>query len=137
MYRDRRVSRVPLLALGVGLSLIVAGCGDDDNEKSASPPPPPAPAQKITVPADPDGALKFTKAKLEANSGKVTLEMPNPSKISHGIGVEGKGVDVHGPVVETGKTSTATAELAPGTYEYYCTVKSHHDAGMEGTLVVK
>jgi plastocyanin len=63
--------------------------------------------------------------------------MANPSQIPHGIGVDGNGVDVDGPVVGPGKTSTATAELKPGTYEYYCTVKSHHQAGMEGTLVVK
>lgn len=63
--------------------------------------------------------------------------MPNPSKIAHGIGVDGNGVDVHGPTVGPDETSTATADLKPGTYEYYCTVKSHHDAGMEGALVVK
>ncbi|MGH2919388.1 MAG: plastocyanin/azurin family copper-binding protein [Solirubrobacteraceae bacterium] len=143
MYRYLRSSRVTLLALGAGLSLIVAGCGDDDNksaDKSAAAPPPAAstrPAQTVKLSADPGGALKFTKTKLEAKAGKVTLEMANPSQIAHGIGVDGNGVDVDGPVVGPGETSTATADLKAGTYEYYCTVKSHHQAGMKGTLVVK
>lgn len=140
MYRYRRLSRAPLLMFGVGLSLIVAGCGSDDKKSDKNAPPPAASsgaAQTVKVPADPGGALKFTKTKLEAKSGKVTLEMSNQSKLEHGIGVEGKGVDVDGPVVGPGKTSTATANLKPGTYEFYCTVKSHHDAGMKGTLVVK
>lgn len=141
MYRYRRLSRAPLLTLGVGLSLIVAGCGSDDNKKADKSAPPPAAssgtAQTIKVLADPSGALKFTKTKLQAKSGKVTLEMSNPSKLEHGIGVDGNGVDVDGPIVGPGKTSTATANLKPGTYEFYCTVSSHHQAGMKGTLVVR
>lgn len=144
MFRNHRPSRVPVLALSVGLALIVAGCGDGGNKKSdnsAAPPPPAAaskgPAQTLKLTADPGGALKFDKTTLTAKAGKVTLEMANPSKIAHGVGVDGNGVDVDGPVVESGKTSTATADLKPGTYDFYCPVKSHHDAGMEGKLVVK
>jgi len=132
---------MPLLAIGVAVALIVAGCGSDDNKaakKSASPPPASSgAAQKIKITADPGGDLKFTMAKLEAKRGKVTLAMTNPSKLEHGIGVDGNGVDVDGPVVGPGKTSTATAVLKPGTYEYYCTVRSHHQAGMKGVLTVK
>lgn len=53
------------------------------------------------------------------------------------MGVEGNGVDVHGPTVGPEAKSSAKAELKPGTYEYYCTVESHRQAGMDGTLVVK
>jgi len=145
VYRYLRFSRVPLLAVAAGLALIVAGCGSDDkksDKSAAASPSKPAsvskgPAQTVKLSADPGGALKFTKTKLEAKAGKVTLKMANPSQISHGIGMDGNGVDVDGPVVEPGKTSTATADLKPGTYEFYCTVKSHHQAGMKGTLTVK
>lgn len=143
MLADHRLSRVSVLALGVGLALMVAGCGDDSkgtSDKSAAAPPAAAskgPAQTLKLSADPGGALKFDKTSLTATAGKVTLEMANASQISHGIGVDGNGVDVDGPVVDSGKTSTATADLKPGTYDYYCTVKSHHAAGMEGKLVVK
>jgi uncharacterized cupredoxin-like copper-binding protein len=29
------------------------------------------------------------------------------------------------------------ASTVPGTYEFYCTVVGHKDAGMTGTLIVK
>jgi plastocyanin len=142
MYRVLRLSRVPLLAAVVGLALIVAGCGSDDKKDSsktaaAAPPTSSGAAEKVKVSADPGGALKFTKTTLHAKAGKVELVMANPSDLPHGIGVDGNGVDVDGPVVQSGKTSTATADLKAGTYEFYCTVKSHHQAGMEGKLIVK
>jgi plastocyanin len=143
VYRVLRLSRVPLLAVAIGLSLIVAGCGSDSkkSDTGAAAAPPPAtssgPAQKVKLSADPGGALKFTTTTLHAKAGKVELVMANPSQIPHGIGVDGHGVDVDGPVVPGGKVSTATADLKPGTYDFYCTVKSHHQAGMEGKLIVK
>ncbi len=35
------------------------------------------------------------------------------------------------------RQTSASAELAPGTYTFYCTVPGHREAGMEGTLTVK
>jgi uncharacterized cupredoxin-like copper-binding protein len=34
-------------------------------------------------------------------------------------------------------TTTATASLEAGSYVFYCTVDSHREAGMEGTLTVE
>ena len=62
--------------------------------------------------------------------------MANPSGIPHAIAVEGKGVDVDGKTVQKGGTSTATATLKPGKYEFYCPVDGHKAAGMQGTLTV-
>jgi plastocyanin len=145
--------RLAVVAAAAGLivaGLIVSGCGSDNKTSSAKHPPPPpaaatttpsdtgsAKAQVLKLDADPGGALKFTKAKLTAKAGKVTLEMTNPSQLAHGIGVQGKGVDVDGTTVDPGGTSRATADLKPGTYEYYCTVPAHKAAGMTGKLVVK
>lgn len=146
MYRVLRLSRVPLLAAAVGLTLIVAGCGSSDKKDSgttaaASPPAAPAsssgPVEKVKLSADPGGALKFTKTTLHAKAGKVELVMSNPSPEGHGIGVDGNGVDVDGKTVQSGGTSTATADLKPGTYNFYCTVPSHKAAGMTGKLIVK
>jgi uncharacterized cupredoxin-like copper-binding protein len=36
-----------------------------------------------------------------------------------------------------GGKSTVTADLKPGTYEFYCPVDGHKAAGMKGTLTVK
>jgi plastocyanin len=96
-------------------------------------------AQKRTVNADAHGALKFHPTRLTAKAGKVTIVMHNPSSsgMRHGIAVEGHGVDKDGKIVKAGKSSSVTASLKKGTYEFYCPVKGHKAAGMEGKIVVR
>ena len=133
------LSRIPVIA-ALGIGLAIAGCGDDDKTSpSSSPPPPPAASASETLhlSADPGGALKFDKTTLTAKAGAVKIVMQNPSQLPHGVGVDGNGVDVDGPTVGNGETSTITADLKPGTYEFYCTVDAHQKAGMKGTLTVK
>jgi plastocyanin len=91
---------------------------------------------KLTIPADPTGALAFVFGKATASAGKVTIAMPNQAPIQHDIAITGP-VKGKGPVVGTGGTSTFTATLKPGTYEFLCTVPGHAAAGMKGTLTVK
>jgi plastocyanin len=88
--------------------------------------------------ANGQGGLYFNKTKLSAKSGKVTLVMSNPgsSGLTHGIAVEGNGVDKDGPIVAPGKTSTLTVSLKPGKYEFYCPFDGHKAKGMKGTLTV-
>lgn len=138
------LSWAPLPAVGVLVALVVAGCGSDNKKADRSSAASPAPAavskakgQVVKLSADPGGALKFTQTKLTAKAGNVTLEMANPSQLGHGVAVEGHGVDKDGAVIGSGQTSTVTADLKPGTYEFYCPVSSHKKAGMKGTLVVK
>src|SRR3954471_13520691 len=133
-------------------ALALAGCGGGNKEKPASTNPPAATAtatatadtggasagggQTIKLSADPS-ALKFDKSSLTAKAGKVTLQMANPSSLPHAVSIEGKGVDVDGKTVEKGGTSTASAKLKPGTYEFYCPVDGHRAAGMKGKLTVR
>ena|SRR5215210_4951179 len=133
------------------VALALAGCGGDDEEKAASTSTPAATetatedtggasasggGETIKLSAD-KGALKFDKSELTAKPGKVTLEMANPSGLPHAIAIEGEGVDVDGETVNQGGTSKASADLKAGTYEFYCPVGSHRQAGMEGKLTVK
>jgi uncharacterized cupredoxin-like copper-binding protein len=136
------------------LAFAVAGCGGSDNNSSdnssASSTPSssqttPAPSSNsgggassnLKVAADAGGALKFDKSSLSAKSGNVTITMDNPSDVPHGVAVEGNGVDKDGPIVNKGGKSTVTANLKPGSYEFYCPVPGHKEAGMEGKLTVK
>ena len=86
--------------------------------------------------ADPSGDLAFTKAKLSAPAGKVTIRMRNPKGTfaGHGIAIAGHG---KGEVVQPGGRSSVTAKLKAGTYTYYCPVPGHRAAGMRGKLAVK
>jgi uncharacterized cupredoxin-like copper-binding protein len=132
-----------------------AGCGggDDNNDNSSSTtdttttattptettttPSGGGGASNLKVDADPSGALKFTKSTLNANAGKVTIKMGNPSPVPHAIGIKGNGVTVDGDTVNKDGVSTVSADLKPGKYEFYCPVDGHEQAGMKGTLTVK
>src|SRR4051812_33964754 len=89
---------------------------------------------KLTIPADPTGALAFQFGKATATAGKVTVSMPNQAPIPHNISIQGQG---KGPIVQSGGTSTFSATLKAGTYTFLCDVPGHAAAGMKGILTVK
>jgi plastocyanin len=143
--------RLTICMLFAALALALAGCGGSDEKSSSSgssaatetPTPTATKAassggggSSLTVAADPS-ALKFDKTSLDAKAGKVTITMDNPSDIPHAVAIEGNGVDVDGKTVGKGEKSVASADLKPGTYEFYCPVPGHKEAGMEGKLTVK
>lgn len=90
----------------------------------------------LTIPSDPTGALAYQFGKATAPAGKITISMPNPSPIQHNIALKAPGSG-NGPIVGHGGDSRFTTTLKPGTYEYYCQVPGHEQAGMKGTLTVK
>jgi plastocyanin len=88
----------------------------------------------VEIPADPGGQLAYTSAKATAKPGEVTLASKNDSEVPHNIAIKGDG---EGPVVQGGKVSEVKANLKAGTYEYYCSVPGHEQAGMKGSLTVR
>jgi uncharacterized cupredoxin-like copper-binding protein len=94
---------------------------------------------QLKLQASPSGALKFSRKKLTTKAGKVTIVMTNPSSsgLTHGIAVQGKGLDKDGRKVGPGHKSTLTVTLKAGKYTFYCPVDGHKAAGMKGTIVVQ
>ncbi|MEA2172025.1 MAG: hypothetical protein QOF76_5325 [Solirubrobacteraceae bacterium] len=93
---------------------------------------------EIVVDADPQGQLAFTEDSLTAKAGTVKITFNNKAPVPHNVAIrQGTGQ----PIVETktisGATATAETKLDPGTYEFYCAVPGHEQAGMKGTLTVK
>ena len=130
--------------LAVTAVLALAGCGGSDEKSSGSSSSSSSSnssassgggGETLKLAAD-KSALKFDKSSLTAKAGKVTLEMANPSQIPHAVAIKGNGVDVDGKTVGNGETSTASTDLKPGTYTFYCPVPGHEAAGMKGTLTV-
>lgn len=133
------------------LTFAVAGCGGSSNNSStgnasttSTTPTTSAgsgggagASTNLQIAADPSGALKFDKSSLNAKAGSVTITMDNPSNVPHGVAVKGSGVDKDGSVVNKGGKSTVTVTLKKGSYEFYCPVPGHEQAGMKGTLTVK
>jgi plastocyanin len=136
--------------LAVTAVLALAGCGGSDEKSSGS-----SSSSSSSNSSDSGGggggesgggetlklaadksALKFDKSSLTAKAGEVTLEMSNPSQLPHAVAIKGNGVDVDGKTVGNGETSTASSDLKPGTYTFYCPVPGHEAAGMKGTLTV-
>ena len=130
--------------LAVTAVLALAGCGGSDEKSTGSSSSSSSSnssassgggGETLKLAAD-KSALKFDKSSLTAKAGKVTLEMANPSQIPHAVAIKGNGVDVDGKTVGNGETSTASTDLKPGTYTFYCPVPGHEAAGMKGTLTV-
>jgi uncharacterized cupredoxin-like copper-binding protein len=123
--------------------LLAAGCGGGSSSGGSSATSTPASTptggggggQTIDIPISSSG-FSFTKTSVTAKAGTVTLNAMNPQSVAHDISLKGNGVDVKGKQVDNGGTSTVTANLKPGTYEFYCSVPGHEQAGMKGTLTV-
>jgi len=94
------------------------------------------PGGTLKLSADPT-QIAFDTTKLSSKPGKVTIDFDNPSAVEHDVVIEKDGKEIAGtPLISEGKASVS-ANLAPGTYTFLCTVPGHAEAGMEGTLTVK
>lgn len=94
------------------------------------------PGSTLKLAADPT-QIAFNTKKLTTKPGKVTIDFTNPATIEHDVAIEQDGKELAvSALITKGKTSVS-AELAPGTYTFLCTVPGHAEAGMEGTLTVR
>jgi plastocyanin len=85
-----------------------------------------------------ESELKFDVTELTSKPGKVTIDFDNPSSIPHNVEIETEGGEVLGGTETISQSEeSATVELGPGTYTFFCSIPGHREAGMEGTLVVK
>ena len=80
--------------------------------------------------------LAYVPNQLSAPAGRIMIRMTNPSQLQHSVALAVTGIPA-GPVVGHGGVSEVVANLAPGTYTFYCTVPGHRAAGMTGTLTVR
>ena len=139
----RRMLFVALTLLG----LVAVGCSSGDEKDDI-----PADAQRLTVSFG--DALQFDPPTLTVQAGRpVVLTVKNvggtdhdfavrdmpasdvKSKVEGGHGHGGAGVVVGHPRAK-GEVTVRFTPTAPGTYEFYCSVTGHKDAGMKGTLTV-
>ena len=95
------------------------------------------PGGTLDLAADPTD-IAFDTTSLTSKPGKVTIDLTNPSALEHDVAIEGQdGQEIAGSELIAESKTSVSAELAPGTYTFYCTVPGHREAGMEGTLTVK
>jgi plastocyanin len=81
--------------------------------------------------------IAFDTTQLTSKPGKVTIDFENPAALEHDVAIEQDGKEIaKSDLITEGKTSVS-ADLAPGTYTFLCTVPGHAEAGMEGVLTVR
>ena len=90
----------------------------------------------ISTPSGSD--LAFEQKDVSAKAGSVTIDFDNKQALGHDVKVEdSSGQELGGTDIISSSTATATVDLQPGTYTFFCSVPGHREAGMEGTLTVK
>jgi plastocyanin len=156
--------RTPLMAAVLAACALAAGCGDDDDDGGSGGESggggglygggggedaggedggaedddgaPAGGATRLTLAADPGGALAFDKSSLRAKPGRVVITFANLSQVPHAVEVEGNGVEEETETITDGAARLA-GNLEPGEYKFYCPVGNHEQAGMVGTLTVR
>lgn len=82
--------------------------------------------------------LAYASDSASAEAGEVTVDFTNPQAVPHDVAIESSSGEVITQTeLATEGSDSATANLKPGTYTFFCTVPGHREAGMEGTLTVK
>jgi plastocyanin len=144
----RRVSAIAAVAALSMLGLAACGGGSDNNDTTAAATPPPATTTgggggggaastvNISTPSGTD--LAYDQKSVSAKAGSVTIDFQNNESIPHDVAVESSSGDTVGQtdLVASGSANT-TVDLQPGTYQFFCTVPGHREAGMQGNLTVK
>ena len=75
---------------------------------------------------------KITLPSTTLTAGKYKFEVKNDGQIPHDLTINGPGVDnTKTPVFNPGKTEELTVELKTGSYDFYCSVPGHKQAGMD------
>ena len=74
--------------------------------------------KEVTIPANTD----------------VTFTIPNDGVTAHDFSIDALNIHVD---IAPGETKTVVVNAPPGSYEYYCNVPGHKEAGMVGTLIAE
>ena len=136
------------IAMGTAaLTLLVAGCSGGDKAPAAGGAAGGASAAALKM-----EDIKFDKAALSATKGQaLTLTLSNAGALEHDLTIEkidavakidGKDAKdakyaVHAVVKPKASGKLEITPNAAGSFEYFCTVAGHKEAGMKGTLTVK
>jgi plastocyanin len=79
-----------------------------------------------------ESEFKIELPSKSLSPGSYTFDLTNKGQAGHDLVVDGPGVsDKKTPVIGSGKTAKLTVELKSGTYDFYCSVPGHKQAGMD------
>jgi uncharacterized cupredoxin-like copper-binding protein len=90
-------------------------------------------AQKVAV-SETEFKIKLDPSSISA--GRVSFEVGNDGKLPHDFVIEGNGVKEQTPTLDAGQSKTLTVDLEAGTYDVYCSIPGHKQAGMDLKVTV-
>jgi plastocyanin len=125
---------IPLLLIVSTLGL--AACGGGDEEGTTAPAATGGGGGGATLEIKTSSGISYDETSLEASAGEVTIDYTNDGGQPHNVTLEGSGVDGEATDTITEGSADLTVNLEPGEYTFFCSVDSHRDQGMEGTIVV-
>ena len=144
--RGLRVFLVTCVLLFVGMMAAVIVLARESSEAEAKGPETTTEATTTTATTTTTGAatsvpvseteFKITFPKSTLAAGSYSFAVKNDGKIDHDLVVQGNGVDEKTPTIAAGKSATLKVDLKPGTYDVYCSIPGHKQAGMDLKLTV-
>jgi plastocyanin len=142
----RRASALIAVAALAVLGLAACGGGNDNNATTAAAQPTTTAAagggggggSTVDISTPSGSQLAFDQKDVSAKAGSVTIDFNNMQSLQHDVKVaDSSGQELGGTDLVSSGTATATVDLQPGSYTFFCSVPGHREAGMEGTLTVK
>ena len=118
--------------VAVGALVAMAGCGGGSTTSTPST----APASGSSV-AVTESEFSITLPSNTMKVGSYTFTVNNKGQFAHNLTIDGPGVkDKATPTLSPGSSGDVTVNLQKGTYEFYCSVDSHKDKGMDDKVQV-
>ncbi|HUP72842.1 MAG TPA: cupredoxin domain-containing protein [Acidimicrobiales bacterium] len=122
------------IATVAALGLLFGGCGSSSGGDASEPTTGPI---DLTVKAlDPGGKYDYDLDSYTAKAGTINVALVNEGRENHNVLIVGIDSKKFKLSVTPGQTTTGAVTLAARTYDIYCDIAGHRDAGMEAKLVV-
>jgi uncharacterized cupredoxin-like copper-binding protein len=121
--------RAPLCVVLAAAALV--GCGSDDDESADLPPVegPTSPRLEVTA-----TEMMYDPSAVAVEAGEVEVVLHNEGGLLHDIRIGDEPIALE---ANPGDTATEQIPLEAGSYEFFCSLPGHREAGMEGVLEVR
>jgi ABC-type glycerol-3-phosphate transport system substrate-binding protein len=132
-----------LTAALTALTVVLAACGGGSSGSNSTPTPASGGGSSTTsggsgTPVDVTLAdFSITVAGgTTLDPGTYTFNVKNTSATGHNLTIEGPGIDNQATPTFSSSTQQLTVTLKNGSYEFFCSVPGHKDAGMDIDVTV-
>jgi len=130
MPHPKRAAIATVAALG----LLFGACGGSGGESVSEPT---TGAIDLTVKSlDPGGKYAYDLEEYTAKAGTINIALVNEGRENHNLLVQGVDSKKFKLSVTPNETKTGAVTLSARTYEIYCDIAGHREAGMEAKLIV-